>query len=686
METREKPTAWWFAVGLVTTVIVCLCLAVGVLGVSSIGTVIGRMLSQEVGTLSSQTQDAEAPGEVADPSTPEMLSDEPGTEMDLAAESLKLISDTVVPINDPISLAQRLKGLEEVPKLLAESAQPLSVGTVETFWVLDSVEMHNFQISAELVYISDHVYFWVETEVEYELEDVANLVEDFEENIYPTNRAFFGSEWTPGVDGDPHLYILYTRGLGAAIAGQFGPNDEYSPLVHQYSNGHEMFYLNADNQYLWADYTRGVLAHEFQHMIHWSRDSNESSWLNEGFSELAVLLNGYDIGGFDYVFASDPDQTLDFWPGPGDTAPHYGQAFLFVTYFFDRFGAEATQSAVANPANGLTSIDQTLKSLGILDLQSGEPITVDTVYADWGVALWVQDITVDDGQFGFKSYDPPRPAISDQFHECPFEEQTRQVGQYGLDYIQFYCQGQHTLTFDGMDIVRVVPADPHSGSYAYWSQRGDTSDMRLTRAFDFRDVTGEVSFSYWVWYDIEEDWDYVYLEASIDGGESWQILTTPSGTDTNPTGNSYGWGYTGYSGGRSSPIWIQETVDLSEFAGKEVLLRFEYVTDAAVNGEGLLLDDLVIEAIGYQEDFESEDDGWEAEGFVRLFNRLPQTYRVLLVETGAETRVREMPLDEKRHAEIDLNLGGEYDEAVLMVIGTTRHTWQPAIYRFQTVP
>ena len=35
-----------------------------------------------------------------------------------------------------------------------------------------------------------------------------------------------------------------------------------------------------------------------------------------------------------------------------------------------------------------------------------------------------------------------------------------------------------------------------------------------------------------------------------------------------------------------------EEVDLSQFAGKKVQIRFEYITDAAINGEGFLLDDV----------------------------------------------------------------------------------------------
>ena len=133
--------------------------------------------------------------------------------------------------------------------------------------------------------------------------------------------------------------------------------------------------------------------------------------------------------------------------------------------------------------------------------------------------------------------------------------------------------------------------------------------------------------------------------ASADGGVSWEILKTPSGTDKDPFGNSFGWGYTGNSGGGMSGEWLEESVDLSAYAGDEVLLRFEYITDAAVNGEGLMLDDVRLAAAGYSEDFEAGDGGWDAAGFVRLYNRLPQSYRLMLVEFGDPIRVTPIPLE-----------------------------------------
>ncbi len=49
-------------------------------------------------------------------------------------------------------------------------------------------------------------------------------------------------------------------------------------------------------------------------MIHSYRDLNEQSWVNEGFSTLSELLNGFDIGGTDYLYAAEPDIPLTYWP------------------------------------------------------------------------------------------------------------------------------------------------------------------------------------------------------------------------------------------------------------------------------------------------------------------------------------------------------------------------------------
>lgn len=678
MESEQRSGLIWLAVALLITLLCCLCLIV----------LVGAGAFAFLNVNQQATMIPSVQASTPRPITPVSPPGDTGTVPDESYQTLDTLRSELVPIADPIDLAQRLAGVGDVPRVIQEQAAPRSEGETQKFWVSDVDQNTNFQIDAELVYITDHVYFWVEQGVDYRLADVKALVDEFEDKIYPTDREFFGSEWSPGVDGDVHLYILFARGLGSTIAGYFASNDSYPQQIHEYSNEHEMFYLSADNVDLRDEFTYGVLAHEFQHMIHWNLDRNEETWMNEGFSEVATLLNHYDTGGFDFAYAQNPDQPLTFWPpDPGTTTSHYGQAYLFLTYFLQRFGSEATMALVANPENGLDSVDASLAELGELDETTGEVMTADDVYRDWAVAMLLQDPSVQDGRYAITEYDnAPHSRVTDNFSQCPVQSQDRSVSPYGVDYIHFRCDSPQTLAFDGASLIQIVPADPHSGDYAFWSNRGDESDMTLTRSFDLTDVEGSASLDYWVWYDIEEGWDYLYLEASADGGESWQILETPSGTDEDPSGNSYGWGYTAKSGGGSEARWIQESVDLSAFTGGEVELRFEYVTDAAVNGEGLLLDDVSIDAIGYQEDFEGDDGGWDGAGFVRVFNRLPQTYRLMLAEMGDQTTVREIPLDDHQSGQVQVPFGNGVDEAYLIVVDTARHTWQPAPYTIQAQP
>lgn len=602
----------------------------------------------------------------------------PALNMTAGEETVNILKNEVVPTNDPIDLARRLEGKQNIPETVEGPPGPLASGIEKDFWATNTSTNETFPVRATLRYVSDYLYFWIENGVDYDVRDLQHLAETFDSQIYPTNREFFGSEWTPGVDNDPRLYILYARGLGGSVAGYYSASDQYHPDARQYSNAHEMFFISADLVSLSSQSIEGVIAHEFQHMIHWYQDRNEEVWLNEGFSELAMFLNGYDTGGTEYSYTSDPDLQLNTWPATSDTYPHYGAAFLFVAYFLDRFGEEAAQAIVAHPENGLESIQAVLSSIGATDVRTGRPVGVDDVFAEWVITSFINDPGVEDGRFAYRRYaQAPQAGITEEILDCSPEWETRDVSQYGADYIRIGCAGDTTLWFEGLSEVRVVPVDANSGVYSFWSNRGDESDMTLTREFDLTQVSGPLTLTYQTWYDLEDDYDYLFLVVSEDG-ETWQILRTPSSTDEDPSGNSYGWGYNGYSGG-----WIEESVDLSQFAGKKIQVRFEYITDMAVNGEGFLLDDVQIPEINYSEDFEAGEGGWDGNGFVRIQNRLPQTFRVAIIRNGRTISVETVKLEAGQSASIPLQLGVDVRDAVVVVSGTTRYTTQPASYRFR---
>jgi len=594
----------------------------------------------------------------------------------ISDDTLRKLLETIVPENDPYDLAARFEGLVDIPRTLPAPQFPLQIGARQTFWALDVDTNDQFQIEASLRYITAHLYFWIESGVEYDEQALSLLAEEFESYIYPTVRGFFGSEWSPGIDSDPHIYILFAQDLGGSIAGYFSSIDELHPLASEYSNGHEIFFLNSDNVTLSEDFTYSVLAHEFQHMIHWNLDRNETSWINEGFSEVAAFLSGYDLGGFDGGFTAAPDLQLTYWPKGGSQGANYGGAFLYLVYFLDRFGETLARRLAAHPANDLASVDRVLAEAEALDSLRGRILDGDDVFQDWSAALYLNNTGLADGRYGFRLYPQlPEAGETETVRACPSGPQARDVHQYGIDYIRITCSGTFTLHFEGSTAVPLLPAEPHSGAYAFWSNRVDESDTTLTRLFDFRDHSGPLTLQYWLWYDIESDYDYAYLTVSTDG-ERWEILTTPAGTPEDPTGANYGWAYNGNSRG-----WIEERVDLSDYAGQEILLRFEYITDAAVNENGLLIDDISIPEIGYRADFEQDDGGWQADGFVRLHNLLPQTYRLTLIRIGSSgILVEPLLLPSDNILDLSITLGGDFEELILIVSGTTRYTVQKTGY------
>src|SRR5262249_36577409 len=142
--------------------------------------------------------------------------------------------------------------------------------------------------------------------------------------------------------------------------------------------------------------------------------------------------------------------------------------------------------------------------------------------------------------------------------------------------------GDYTLSVQGATSVKIANTDPHSGKFVWYSNRGDDSNMTLTRAFDLKGLS-KATLSAWLWYDIEKDFDYAYVEVSTDNGATWDTLKNNDTTDTNPNGNNFGNAFT-----TRKSQWVEERFDLTPYAGKPILVRFEYITDDAFNATGLL--------------------------------------------------------------------------------------------------
>jgi immune inhibitor A len=154
---------------------------------------------------------------------------------------------------------------------------------------------------------------------------------------------------------------------------------------------------------------------------------------------------------------------------------------------------------------------------------------------------------------------------------------------------------------------------PAAGENQWWSTKGDDIDTTMTRTVD---LTGKTSaaLDLQARYAIELDFDYLYAQASTDGGATWQTLDgTVNGAAFPRDGNGEP-ALTGTSGGQ----WVDMHVPLDSLAGQTAQLRFRYKTDGAVVEDGFFADEITITADGQPlltDGAESGANGWTLDGF-----------------------------------------------------------------------
>ncbi|WP_311836179.1 immune inhibitor A domain-containing protein [Cellulomonas fimi] len=154
---------------------------------------------------------------------------------------------------------------------------------------------------------------------------------------------------------------------------------------------------------------------------------------------------------------------------------------------------------------------------------------------------------------------------------------------------------------------------PASGEAAWWTGRGDQLNELLVRQVP---PAGRVTVTADAWYDIEEDFDYLYAEYSLDG-VSWERIGQPV------TGTSDGeWDRVRFSYvAQDQPSWF----------------RFRYQTDVAVNNPGAFIDNIVMKAgsrVLFTDDVESGANGWTTTGLWQVSNGTVEGFsdRYYLVE------------------------------------------------------
>ncbi|MBI3967343.1 MAG: immune inhibitor A [Chloroflexi bacterium] len=574
------------------------------------------------------------------------------------------------PARDLVALVQRLKlHGQDVPRIVNPQPPSYAVGTRHRFWIADQPNKNYFEAEATIQHVSPHAYWYVQNGVAVDVNQLRRSAASFEEKIYPTVRRYFGEEPNPGVDNDPRITIYLGRVPG--VGGYYSSADAVARAVNPFSNERDIIYLNSDAVPPGTPRFEATVSHEFQHMVHWAHRPNDDTWINEGSSVLMERLMGHPVG-LGGTFLQNPNTQLTAWSPSerqDETLRHYGAGYLFMSYFAHRFGGyDRLKDFVSRPEVGLDAFDAVLAA-------QGRPERFDDVFRDWVIANVLDDPKLEDGRYGYADIEAKTANLR---RLTPGQRQSVMLNQYAAQYFEVSGgRGDLQLSFQGNATVKQLDNEPKSGQSQWWSNRGDMTNTTLTRELDLT-RTPVATLAYSAWYDLEKDYDYAYVEVSADSGKTWTTLQTPNTTATNPNGANLGHGYTGTSGGRPKAVWVSEQIDLSPYAGRKVLVRFELVTDDAYNAPGFAIDDLSVPEIGLNDDAEG-DTGWVAEGFVRGALVVPQRFDIQVIRfEGGSPKIERIPVTDAKAQVAIAGFGQSANRVVVAVSATAMRTTEPA--------
>lgn len=387
----------------------------------------------------------------------------------------------------------------------------------------------------------------------------------------------------------------------------------------------------------------GTVAHELEHLIHNDHDFDEVSWVDEGMADLAEYLNGFGHPDSHVVYYLAFHRIpLTSW---GSQLEDYGASYLFQLYLLENFGTDGcdmdvcptgwdstwTRTEIDEQANSIAGVEA-ITSASFNDLfdawmvanylddpsQSGPggfPIGYNEIsvapyvsnnYGAWSIARSISDIYGSDhqGALPISRYFGGVTSGTVEFPQGDLPAYTPWYGNYkGI---------QPQLNYRLLGAVQSGVA-PYGGIYEAASGGGNMVTDRMLALNT--PVSGTLTF--WTWYDIEEEWDYGFVEVSSDGVNWAPIAGNITSTSDDPNGST-AWAnsliggqttsdtvITGNSGG-----WVEANFDLT---ADDYYVRFSYYTDEAVNGQGWFIDDVAIN--GFSDDFESGDGSWNLGGW-----------------------------------------------------------------------
>ena len=193
-------------------------------------------------------------------------------------------------------------------------------------------------------------------------------------------------------------------------------------------------------------------------------------------------------------------------------------------------------------------------------------------------------------------------------------------------------------TYRGVRIQLADGLTPHpvspNGVYQWWGGNRDQTNSEMTLITPVAlPASPAATLSFNVAWDLEDQWDFLWIQLSTDNGANWHTLTNADTICNHVSdwiGGEYDFpndlcaagigGFTGQNG--AWPNYTTELFDLSAYAGNSVLIRFWYMTDWGTTYSGPFVDDIHITADStdlFTDDAEAGAANWQFDG---MWNRV----------------------------------------------------------------
>jgi immune inhibitor A len=587
------------------------------------------------------------------------------------------------PLRNLSDLRRRIKPVAPVPPLpTAGPPRDDPIGTEHDFRVWSpsaAPEGVHLTVRARLVAKTDHANWYVQDGLDLSSVALREGTDFFDQNSFPIVHQLLGWEIPLGIDNDPRVTILLGHlRLWNQAATEINFNDLWPRSIVPESNERKMIYANLDNAQLGTTELGAELGSSLAWLAWETSQPGQDFWVKGSASGLAYqsiigtsddAYTANEIGSFRLQPQTELNASR---PELSDEVANSAARDLFARYVAGRFGGmSAFTSIFASSERGIAAFDRLFHS-------STPPSTFDDVFADWVAANFLSNPTLAGGRFGY----PSNLQVNPQVLPGPTLQASLpdRATQFGASYYRIQPTVPATLSFTGDPTVRLIGADSHSGGLEWWSNRGGEIDSRVTRTVDLRSVHA-ATLRFWAWYQTVKDFDYAYVEVSADGGATWQTISATDTTRGNPYGLNLGNGFTGTSGS-ALPQWKLETADLTPYAGREIRLRFEYVTYPAWTEDGFAIDGVEIPEIGFL-DSTTSDNGWTAEGFIRTDNTALQPWLVEVLSHDPAQPVRRMTIGPDGTGSLPLEAG---QSVVIAVAGLSPDSTQTAQFQLRLAP